>query len=173
MSDATPTRSFGSRIPALGPRGEGWVALQGVCLALLAAAVYAGPHDDGSDAAMTGTRQLLGYVVGVIGATLIGSGIAELRRAGSLTALPRPKDDATFVVRGAYRFVRHPIYGGLVLAAIGLAAITPWAGTLIAVALLALVLDLKRRREEVWLVERYPGYAAYRARTRALVPFLY
>ena len=57
--------------------------------------------------------------------------------------------------------------------AIGLAVITPWAGTLIAVALLALVLDLKRRREEVWLLERYPGYAAYRARTRALVPFLY
>jgi protein-S-isoprenylcysteine O-methyltransferase Ste14 len=163
----------GSRIPALGPHGEGWVALQGVCIALLAAAIYAGPRDDGADPALTGTRQLLGYFVGVIGATLIGSGIAELRRGRSLSALPRPKDGATFVASGAYRLVRHPIYGGLVLAAIGLAVITPWAGTFVATALLALVLDLKRRREEIWLGERYPGYAAYRAMTRALIPFLY
>jgi protein-S-isoprenylcysteine O-methyltransferase Ste14 len=35
------------------------------------------------------------------------------------------------------------------------------------------VLDIKRRREEAWLVERYPGYTAYLARTKALLPFLY
>jgi len=33
--------------------------------------------------------------------------------------------------------------------------------------------DLKSRREERWLEERYPGYAAYRARTRRLIPGLY
>jgi protein-S-isoprenylcysteine O-methyltransferase Ste14 len=77
------------------------------------------------------------------------------------------------VATGAYRFVRHPIYGGLILAALGLAVITPWAGTFIAVGLLAIVLDLKRRREELWLTERYPGYAVYRAKTKALIPFLY
>ena len=122
---------------------------------------------------MTGTRQLLGYVFGVLGAVMIGSGLAELRRARALTALPHPLDDAALVERGAYRLVRHPIYGGLILASLGLAVITPWAGTFIAVALLAIVLDLKRRREEIWLAGRYPGYAAYRARTRALIPFLY
>jgi protein-S-isoprenylcysteine O-methyltransferase Ste14 len=160
-------------IPSLGPRGEGWVVLQGVCLALLVAAIYAGPDDLGEDPAMAGSRRLLGYGIGVVAATMIGSGIAELRRARSLTALPKPKDDATLVDRGAFRLVRHPIYGGLILAALGLAVITPWAGTFIAVALLALVLDLKRRREEVWLAERYPGYAAYRARTKALIPWVY
>ena len=173
MSGGPGEPSTGPRIPALGPRGEGWVALQGICLALLVAALYAGPRDLGEDAAMAGTRQLLGYVIGVVGAVMIGSGIGDLRRARSLTALPKPKDDATFVDRGAYRRVRHPIYGGLLLAALGLAVITPWAGTFIAVGLLAIVLDLKRRREEVWLAERYPGYAAYRARTKALIPFLY
>lgn len=43
----------------------------------------------------------------------------------------------------------------------------------VSVALLAIVLDLKRRREEAWLAARYPGYGAYRARTKALIPFLY
>jgi protein-S-isoprenylcysteine O-methyltransferase Ste14 len=77
------------------------------------------------------------------------------------------------VERGPYRLVRHPIYTGLILGAVGLAVITPWPGTFIATGLLTVVLDLKRRREEVWLRDRYPGYAAYQARTRALIPFLY
>ena len=162
-----------TRIPSLGPRGEGWVALQGVCFALIAAAIYAGPHDPNEDLGLAGTRQLLGYVIGVVGAVLIGSGIGELRRARALTAMPRPKDDAAFADRGAFRFVRHPIYGGLILVALGLAIITPWAGTFIAAGLLAIVLDLKRRREEIWLLARYPTYAAYRARTKALIPLLY
>lgn len=162
-----------TRIPSLGRRGEGWVALQVACFGLLAAAIYAGPHDDGGDPAMSGTRQLLGYVLGVLGAVMIGSGLAELRRARALTALPHPRDDAALVERGAYRIIRHPVYGGLILAALGLAVITPWAGTFIAVALLAIVLDLKRRREELWLAGRYPAYAAYRARTKALIPFVY
>lgn len=170
---ARATASARTRIPALGPRGEGWVLLQGICFAMLAGAIYSGPHDLGEDIATRGTRQLLGYGIGVIGALFIGSGISELRRAKALTAVPRPRDDASFADRGAFRFVRHPIYGGLILAALGLAVITPWAGTFISVALLAVVLDLKRRREEAWLVERYPAYALYRARTKALLPFLY
>jgi protein-S-isoprenylcysteine O-methyltransferase Ste14 len=32
--------------------------------------------------------------------------------------------------------------------------------------------ELKSRREEVWLVERYPGYVAYRERTRRLIPWI-
>ncbi|MEO8272516.1 MAG: isoprenylcysteine carboxylmethyltransferase family protein [Chloroflexota bacterium] len=162
-----------SRIPSLGPGGIGWVALQGVCFALIAAAVAASPADTTDDPAATGTRHILGYMIGMIGAVFIGSGIAELRRAHSLSALPQPLPDAQLVERGPYRFVRHPIYGGLILGAIGLGVITPWIGTYISVALLAVVLDLKRRREEAWLGERFPGYAAYRSRTKALIPFLY
>ncbi|MEO5704096.1 MAG: isoprenylcysteine carboxylmethyltransferase family protein, partial [Candidatus Limnocylindrales bacterium] len=131
------------------------------------------PPQTETDPTEIGTRQLAGYLVGMIGAVLLGSGISELRRAGSMTALPHPRDDAQLVSRGPYRFVRHPIYGGLILGAFGLALITPWAGTFAALALLAVVLDLKRRREEAWLTERYSTYPAYQARTKALVPFLY
>jgi protein-S-isoprenylcysteine O-methyltransferase Ste14 len=143
------------------------------CFGLLAAALWFAPHPAGEPTADEGTRQLAGYLVGMVGAVLLGSGIAELRRARALTALPHPRPEAELVEHGAYRYVRHPIYGGLILGAIGLAVITPWAGTIAAVALLALVLDLKRRREEAWLVDHHPGYRAYRSRTRALIPGLY
>ena len=43
----------------------------------------------------------------------------------------------------------------------------------VATLALAVTLDLKRRREELWLAERFEGYAAYRQRTKALIPFLY
>lgn len=162
-----------TRVPALGPRGEGWLALQGVCFALIVAAVAAAPHEPVTDPEAVGTRQLAGYLLGMVGAVFIGSGIAELRRARALAALPRPRAEAVLAQSGAYRFVRHPIYGGLILGALGLAVITPWIGTFVTVALLAVVLDLKRRREEAWLTDRYSGYAAYRARTKALLPYLY
>jgi protein-S-isoprenylcysteine O-methyltransferase Ste14 len=160
-------------LPSLGPRGEGWVALQGVCFALIAAALAAAPPEDVTDPTAAGIRQLAGYLVGMAGAAMIGSGIAELRRAQALTAVPHPRAEASLVERGVFRFVRHPIYGGLILGALGLAVIRPWVGTFISVVLLVVVLDLKRRREETWLAARFEGYAAYRARTRALIPFLY
>ena len=160
-------------VPSLGPRGEGWVALQGICFALIVAAIAAAPPEADPDLASVGTRHLLGYMIGLVGAMFLGSGIAELRRANALVAVPKPREGAQLVERGAYRFVRHPIYSGLILGSLGLAIITPWAGTFIAAGLLAIVFDLKRRREEVWLAEQYPDYAAYKQRTKALLPFLY
>jgi protein-S-isoprenylcysteine O-methyltransferase Ste14 len=36
------------------------------------------------------------------------------------------------------------------------------------------LIDLKAQREEAWLIERFPEYALYRARTpRWFVPWLY
>jgi protein-S-isoprenylcysteine O-methyltransferase Ste14 len=162
-----------SRIPSLGPLGEGWVVLQVACFALLAAALWLAPHDLAADPAGTGPGQFIGYALGMVGAVLLGSGLSELRRAHALTAVPHPRPEAALVERGAYRFVRHPIYGGLILGALGLAVITPWLGTFAAVALLSIVLDLKRRREEAWLLDHFPAYAAYRARTKALLPLVY
>jgi protein-S-isoprenylcysteine O-methyltransferase Ste14 len=43
----------------------------------------------------------------------------------------------------------------------------------LAALLLGCFFDLKARREEAWLLDAYPGYAAYRARVRKLVPFIY
>lgn len=105
----------------------------------------------------------VGIAVGAAGLALFVGGIAAL--GGSLTPFPTPSERATLRVGGAYRLSRHPIYGGLLLVALGWSlALSPLA--LVPTALLVLLLELKSRHEETLLVERYPDYADYRRRVR-------
>lgn len=114
-------------------------------------------------ASMAGTLTMAGIVVASAGLVLFLAGAVALGR--SLTPLPRPKDEASMRERGAYRLVRHPIYGGAILVAVGWSmAGTPLA--LVPTALLVALLEMKSRRKEAWLVDRYTGYEAYRRRVR-------
>ena len=72
-----------------------------------------------------------------------------------------------------YALVRHPIYGGLIAAAVGWASISASLLALLLAVLLAVFLDLKSRREEAWLMDHYAGYPAYLGRTRRFFPYLY
>ena len=84
-----------------------------------------------------------------------------------------PRRDAPLVESGAYRLARHPIYGGLVIGSVGWALVTASPLGLALAAILFAFFDLKSRREEAWLVDRFPAYDAYRRRTRRLIPFVY
>lgn len=83
------------------------------------------------------------------------------------------KEGHELVTGGPYRFVRHPIYTGLLLAFIGSAlARGEWRGVL-AVALALWALWRKLRIEERWMRERFgSSYEAYSERVAALVPWL-
>ncbi|HEX9043416.1 MAG TPA: isoprenylcysteine carboxylmethyltransferase family protein [Candidatus Limnocylindrales bacterium] len=157
-----------TRLPTLGPRGEGWVLAQGVLLLAIAAAGFSGPAwTDGLRAATT----VLAGLVGLAGLVLAVGGIRDL--GSNVTPLPRPKDDAQLVETGSYGLVRHPIYGGLVLGALAWGLLTAAPLAIAGAFVLLAFFDLKSRREEAWLVGRYPGYEAYRKRTRRLIPWLY
>jgi protein-S-isoprenylcysteine O-methyltransferase Ste14 len=74
---------------------------------------------------------------------------------------------------GVYGIVRHPMYGGVTLAALGwsLFALSP-LGVLLSMGLFAFF-DRKAAQEEIWLAEKYPGYADYKQRVKKLIPFVY
>ena len=161
-----------SQIPELGPRGEGWLLLQIFFMVSIPLAAWQAspPLDETPEVRLV--RQV-GYGILLAGLLLLFASSAALRNSRSFSALPRPIDSGSLVVAGPYRFVRHPIYCGLILAGIGSALIRESLLVGVLTLVLSVVLDLKRRREEAWLLKRYPDYAAYRARTKALIPAVY
>ncbi len=82
------------------------------------------------------------------------------------------KDDTELVTSGPYRLVRHPIYGGIVVAGIGTAIALNWAW-LIAVALFGTYFVYSAVREERHLRRVFPdAYPSYRRSTKMFVPFI-
>jgi protein-S-isoprenylcysteine O-methyltransferase Ste14 len=156
------------RLPDLGRRGEGWVLLQ---FALFVAAVAAGFAGQAWD----GWARLAGAIAGAalitFGIGLVAAGIRGLRQ--QLTAYPRPVPGGRLIEDGVFGLVRHPMYGGLVIAALGWSLVMASPAALAGAVVLGLFFDLKSRREEAWLGEQFAGYAAYRRRTRRLIPWLY
>ena len=83
------------------------------------------------------------------------------------------KQDHALITSGPYRFVRHPIYTGLLLALAGTAlARGEWRGV-VAVALAFVAFWRKLRIEERWMREQFgEAYEEYRGRVAALIPFV-
>ena len=78
--------------------------------------------------------------------------------------------DHRLVVSGPYRFVRHPMYLGIVLGALGaLLVYRTWTTVFVVAALPGLA--VKARHEDQLLAEQLDGpFDAYRARVRGWVP---
>jgi protein-S-isoprenylcysteine O-methyltransferase Ste14 len=158
----------GFRLPELGRRGGGWVLLQLLLGAAIAGCGFVGVYWPGSVESFFG---VLGLLIAVAGVLLVVLGVLALGR--SFTLLPRPRVRSRLRQGGIFGLVRHPVYGGVILIGLGWSLADAPLG-LVPTALLALLFDLKARREEAWLIERFSEYAAYRARTpRRFVPLLY
>ena len=114
---------------------------------------------------------MLGGVLFIAGILLGSNGAVNLGK--NLTPLPLPKENATLITTGAYRFVRHPIYSGISFMAFGWGLwLHSWLTIGYALMLFAFF-DIKSRLEERLLVEKFPEYAAYRKHVRKLLPFVY
>jgi protein-S-isoprenylcysteine O-methyltransferase Ste14 len=83
------------------------------------------------------------------------------------------KQDHELVRSGPYRWVRHPIYTGLLLAFAGTAiARGEWRGVAAVLIVLA-ALWRKLTLEERWMIETFgDAYLRYRGEVRALIPFV-
>jgi len=154
-----------------GTRGE-WLVVAQVALIAL---VFFGPRTVAGQPAwrfpFPHACAVVGGVLMVVGGLLFVAGLIQLGRG--LTPLPYPKDGASLVQTGPFALVRHPMYGGGLVFAFGWALLVHGWLTLGYVVVLFVFLDMKSRREERWLTERYPAYATYQQRVRKLIPFIY
>lgn len=71
------------------------------------------------------------------------------------------KEGHSVVQRGPYRLVRHPIYAGLIIAAVAQAIIIGQAANLTGALLLTVGFWLKARLEERFLSDALGAYAEY------------
>ena len=149
-------------------RGELYVVVQ----AILLIALFFGPKD------IFGLPTMLNQTLWWIGQILFYSGIviaiwAAILLGPNLTPLPKPKPSGEFIQSGLYRFVRHPIYFGVILVCFGWASIEQNLYTLVLAIILLIFFDLKSRQEEIWLTEKFSEYAEYKITTKKLIPFIY
>jgi len=116
-------------------------------------------------------------IIGAIGAVLFVSGLAlaiwarvHLGRNWGMPMTERVEPE--LITSGPYRYVRHPIYSGLLLAVVGTALATNFLGLAVAV-ILGAYFYYAATVEEKNLIAAFPtGYPAYREHTKKLIPFL-
>jgi protein-S-isoprenylcysteine O-methyltransferase Ste14 len=112
---------------------------------------------------------LAGFVL--VAAGLAFSVWARVYLGSNWSGVVTLKQDHELIRGGPYRFVRHPIYSGLLLAFIGSAlARDEWRGAL-AVAVAWLAFWSKLRIEERWMIEQFgEAYLRFRVEVPALIP---
>jgi protein-S-isoprenylcysteine O-methyltransferase Ste14 len=142
-------------------RGDGWVVAQALLLVAVVVTGLAGP-------AWSGVTPWLVIPVGALllslGALL---GLLGMRGLGTnLSPFPRPRRTGQLVSHGVYARVRHPTYGGLMLAGPGWGLLTASVAALALSLVLAAFLVVKARHEEKLLAQRFPEYEDYRGRVR-------
>lgn len=155
-----------------GSRGEWYVVVQFALFAAIAVSLRLWPSDPEWPGVVGTAASVGGLALAVLGAALAVWGLVALG-SNNLTALPYPKDEATLTTTGPYAIVRNPIYSGLLLGGFGLGLWHHSWATLILSAALFVLFDLKTRKEQAWLTERFPEYRAYAKRVRKLVPWVY
>ena len=114
----------------------------------------------------------LGSLLAVAGAALVLRSRAELGPAWSL--VPKAGRETGLVTTGPYRLVRHPIYLGLALLAMGEAlAFSSWPAFLIVLAGIVPTFAWRARAEETLLSRTFgKRYALYQEQTRMIIPYL-
>jgi protein-S-isoprenylcysteine O-methyltransferase Ste14 len=113
-----------------------------------------------------------------IAAAIVAAGLAftvwaRVHLGRNWSATVTVKNDHELIRSGPYRFVRHPIYSGALLAFAGTSlARGDWRGPL-AILILFVALWRKLQHEERWMAEAFgEDYAKYRSEVCALIPFV-
>ncbi len=124
-------------------------------------------------------RSLLPHTLGtgIAADVLVAAGLfiaiwARVTLGGNWSARVTLKENHELIQRGPYRMVRHPIYSGILGMVLGTAILAGRVSGLVALLLCCLGFWVKARQEEKLLTRHLPGYAEYKSRTKALVPFI-
>jgi protein-S-isoprenylcysteine O-methyltransferase Ste14 len=119
-------------------------------------------------------RSALSYLVGlaVLIAGLAFSVWARAHLGRNWSGNVTVKEGHELIRTGPYRYVRHPIYTGILTGAMGTAICSGTLRAALGLAIVAAAFMVKLRAEERFMRETFPGqYEKYSEEVPALVPF--
>ena len=119
------------------------------------------------------SRTATGFWLGTV-LLVAGLGVtiaARVHLGGNWSGTVTLKHDHTLTLGGPYRWVRHPIYSGLLLAVLGSAVAGAEWRAFVGAGLITAAFLRKIRIEERFLAEQFgPAYDRYRQEVAALIP---
>ena len=123
-------------------------------------------------ARQTSVLDIIGIVITIAG--LLIAIVARKALADNWSSDVELKKDHKLITKGAYKYVRHPIYTGITLMGVG--SIIVDQSLLVTLFYLGMVAFLiyKMKKEEKLLLKHFPKeYPGYMKKTKALIPFIY
>jgi protein-S-isoprenylcysteine O-methyltransferase Ste14 len=123
------------------------------------------------DFPVSASVQYAGLALSIFGITLIIVSSVSLNK--NLTPFPSPKDESTLITTGVYRYIRHPIYTGILLTTVGYGVYSENTLRLLVFIALLILFVSKASYEETLLLKKFPEYNNYRQQTAALIPGIY
>ncbi|OIR02936.1 isoprenylcysteine carboxyl methyltransferase (ICMT) family protein [mine drainage metagenome] len=98
--------------------------------------------------------------------------IALLQLNKFLTAFPTPKQNSRLLKSGVYKYVRHPVYSGIILTSTGYGLFAQDVWKLLIAASLFILFYFKSKYEESLLLKHFKQYEAYQKNSYRFFPFL-
>ena len=130
------------------------------------------PHFNIIVSASSSFPQIAGLVLTIIG--LFIAIIARKMLADNWSSNVELKKDHTLITTGIYKYVRHPIYTGIIFMGIGTIAVVQSIITVFFYVIVTVFLIYKFKKEEQLLLKHFPKeYPEYMKKTKALIPFIY
>ncbi len=105
----------------------------------------------------------ISLVVAILGLGVIGLAVVQLN--DNLTPFPTPKEKGVLIQTGLYKYIRHPIYSGIILFTVGWGVFDENIWKIGIGTLLWTLFYFKSSYEETLLMNKFEAYKTYRKTT--------
>lgn len=111
---------------------------------------------------------LVGLSIAILGGVIIGIALLQLNK--NLSPFPSPKSGSQLIQSGLYKYIRHPIYTGILMLLSGYSFYVTSGYKLLITLLLLILFIFKSRYEENRLALVFKSYSEYKKTTGRFLP---
>ena len=116
------------------------------------------------------TIQKIGLLIAVFGGIIIILALLQLNK--NLTPFPTPKNNTILLQNGLYKYMRHPIYTGIIFLFTGYSMYQNSFYKLGISLLLVILFYFKSNYEEQRLEQKFPDYKLYKNKIGKFFPWI-